>query len=71
LRQRVAQRKIHGRDASEADMAVLEAQLASQDPLGMEELRHTVAPDSGWDMPSLQQRVFSCLTFPDQPSTAS
>jgi hypothetical protein len=70
LRQRVAQRKIQGHDASEADMAVLEAQLASQEPLGAEELQHTVAPEANWEPPLLQQRVLAHLPPPEHTATA-
>ncbi len=65
LRQRVSLRKAHGRDASEADLAVLEAQLAGQAPLEPEELRHSVAPMPDWNMGTLLDRTRSLLTFAD------
>lgn len=43
LRRRVAQRQEHGRDASEADLQVLETLRAVQQPLQAGELRHTVS----------------------------
>lgn len=46
LRQRVAQRLQHGRDASEADLAVLQHQLGTQQPLAPEELADVVVVDS-------------------------
>jgi aminoglycoside phosphotransferase family enzyme/predicted kinase len=42
LRRRVAAREKAGSDASEAGLAVLDAQLATRDPLGEDELRRTV-----------------------------
>jgi uncharacterized protein len=47
LRQRVADRASRGDDASDADLRVLENQLAHQEPLSPEELRHVVdVPDT-------------------------
>jgi aminoglycoside phosphotransferase family enzyme/predicted kinase len=42
LRERVAARESAGRDASEAGLAVLEAQLAAREPLGPVEASHTL-----------------------------
>ena len=42
LRARVSRRSAQGRDASEADVAVLEHQLATHDPLGDDERSCTV-----------------------------
>jgi aminoglycoside phosphotransferase family enzyme/predicted kinase len=42
LRQRVAERMAAGRDVSEADLEVLEAQLAAQEPFGEEESAHVL-----------------------------
>jgi aminoglycoside phosphotransferase family enzyme/predicted kinase len=67
LRQRVRQRQVRGRDASEADTAVLEAQWAAKEPLQPEELRHTLVPEAGWDAHTLVERVRSQLTSPDIP----
>lgn len=67
LRQRVRLRKIQGRDASEADTVVLEAQWASQEPLEPEELQHTLAPEADWDANTLVERVRSQLTSSDIP----
>ena len=47
LRRRVAARDAAGRDASEADRAVLEHQLLTQEPLDRSERRVTVAVDTG------------------------
>ena len=46
LRSRVARRAAEGRDASDADVAVLEHQLATHEPLGADELEATVAFDA-------------------------
>lgn len=42
LRQRIAQRLLHGHDASEADLAVLDQQRAHAEPLSADELQHLV-----------------------------
>jgi predicted kinase len=47
LRQRIAARAAAGADASEATTAVLERQLAAQEPLGEDERRDAVAFDTG------------------------
>lgn len=47
LRQRIRQRQAVGRDASEADLAVLESQLQQHDPLDPAENRHTLRIDTG------------------------
>jgi aminoglycoside phosphotransferase family enzyme/predicted kinase len=57
LRQRVAQRRAHGKDASEADLSILDAQLANQTPLTLEEWPHTVAPETGWDRDTLLRNI--------------
>ncbi|HNQ03726.1 MAG TPA: AAA family ATPase [Thiobacillaceae bacterium] len=49
LRERVARRLRQGRDASEADLSVLEAQIQGQEPLSPVELRHTVFALPQWD----------------------
>lgn len=71
LRQRVAQRKTHGGDASEADLSILAAQLANQAPLTPEEWQHTVAPEPGWDRDTLLGNTHALLnpsaTFPTSP----
>ena len=46
LRERVARRTAQGGDASDADLAVLEQQLRTQEPLGRDELSVTVSCDS-------------------------
>jgi len=46
LRERIAQREREAKDASEAGLAVLKRQLAAQQPLGEDELAHTVTLDS-------------------------
>jgi hypothetical protein len=46
LRARVAAREHAARDASEAGLAVLERQLASQEPLAADEAAHTLAIDT-------------------------
>lgn len=68
LKQRVSQRKAHGHDASEADLAVLEAQLSGQEPLDPTEMRHTVTPGPDWDAKRLVDNTLSLLTFADIPN---
>jgi hypothetical protein len=46
LRERVKQRMQHGRDASEADIAVLENQLRNSEPLDAAELAATIEVDT-------------------------
>ena len=46
LRDRVTRRAAHGRDASDADLAVLEQQLRVREPLAPDERAHTVECDS-------------------------
>jgi hypothetical protein len=46
LRERVRRRAQRGHDASEADLAVLAQQLATQEPVTAEELPHVIAIDS-------------------------
>lgn len=50
LRQWIIERNEKGDDPSEADIAVLERQIKTQEPLGEDELLHTVAIDSGVDV---------------------
>ena len=67
LRDRVSRRAAHGQDASEAGLEVLEAQLASQEPLGPEERQHWVAPMNDWSRGTLLQATLSALCIPAQP----
>jgi predicted kinase len=46
LRKRVRQRAAAGRDASEANLEVLERQLATEEPLDRAERRHAVTVDT-------------------------
>jgi predicted kinase len=57
LRRRVAQREAAGNDASEAGVAVLENQIATQEPLGSDELARAAAVDSESDETRLQKAV--------------
>jgi aminoglycoside phosphotransferase family enzyme/predicted kinase len=57
LRRRVAQREAAMKDASEAGVAVLENQIATQEPLGPDELMHTVPIDSEADEAGLDGRI--------------
>lgn len=61
LRNRVAQRASAGRDASEADLAVLESQLEKRQPLSRTERQHLVETrgDEGRDI--LARKVEQCL----------
>jgi len=58
LRERVAARAAAGRDASEADLAVLERQMRDHDPLTEAERRHTlvVRTDDAVDLTALASR---------------
>ena len=58
LRERVAARSARGGDASEADVAVLDRQLACREPLASDELEITieVATDEPVDVPALCDR---------------
>jgi hypothetical protein len=57
LRSRVARREAAMSDASEAGVAVLENQLATQEPLGADELVYAAPIDSEWDAARLQQAI--------------
>ena len=57
LRRRVAQREAAGNDASEAGIEVLENQIATQEPLGADELAHAVPVDSESDETRLQKAI--------------
>jgi hypothetical protein len=57
LRGRVARREAAMRDASEAGVAVLESQLATQEPLGGEELAYAVPIDTERDESRLGQAI--------------
>lgn len=59
LRERVARRMQQGRDASEADVQVLEGQLASREPLDASEQRLSIAIDTalGVDIEALSGRL--------------
>ncbi|MFN7085686.1 MAG: AAA family ATPase [Burkholderiales bacterium] len=53
LQQRIAQRSAAGRDASDADLAVLAHQLASQQPLAAEEMTEAVVLDATQSLAAL------------------
>ena len=57
LRSRVARREASMSDASEADVRVLENQLATQEPLGADELAHAALVDSEWDEARLNEAI--------------
>jgi aminoglycoside phosphotransferase family enzyme/predicted kinase len=57
LRDRVARREAAARDASDAGIAVLENQLATQEPLTDEELAHALTLDSDAPEAELERRV--------------
>ena len=57
LRSRVARREAAMSDASEAGVAVLENQLATQEPLGADELAQAASIDSEWDEARLHQAI--------------
>ncbi len=57
LRARVRERIEGGGDASEADLTVLESQLAHREPLSAEEQAHTLEPTPGTPLPELLEQV--------------
>jgi aminoglycoside phosphotransferase family enzyme/gluconate kinase len=57
LRERIARREAAMSDASEAGVAVLENQLATQEPLGAEELAHSAPIESEWNQARLLQAI--------------
>lgn len=61
LRSRVALRAAAGNDASEAGLAVLDAQLAHQTPLTPAEAAHSVCPAPDWSAVRLLDAVRDCL----------
>jgi len=71
LRERIAQRLQHGRDASEADLAVLQRQLATQQPLTPQELAHAIVVDTehGADMGAALAQLQAALGARPQPGT--
>jgi hypothetical protein len=56
LRERLRERERQGRDASEADVAVMEKQLGTDQPLTGDELTHRLAAESGEDGDALLAR---------------
>ena len=60
LRARIIQRMHEGRDASEADLAVLDHQLANHDPLTAEEMTCTLTITA--DPPSALPQIIDDLT---------
>ncbi|HEX8954818.1 MAG TPA: AAA family ATPase, partial [Burkholderiaceae bacterium] len=61
LARRLASRKQHGADASDADQAVLERQILGQDALGADETAHAVRLDAMREWPSLRGPVLEGL----------
>jgi len=57
LRRRVAQREAAMKDASEAGVAVLENQIATQEPLGSDELAHATPIDSEAEEAGLSRTI--------------
>jgi predicted kinase len=70
LRRRVAQREVEARDASEADVAVLENQIAAEDPLGPEELARAIPVESGLDESGLRRTTARIAERVAQQGTA-
>src|SRR5262249_43690088 len=62
-KQRIATRRARGTDASEADARVLELQLASEEPLGDDEARETIAcpADRESDVEAIAARILTAL----------
>lgn len=50
LRERVEQRRLHGRDASEADITVLESQLRNNEPLDSSDAAATISVNTGQNL---------------------
>ncbi len=77
LRARVAARRAAGGDASEADLAVLDAQLRTAEALSEDELRHTLRVDTSVTLPAvaagLERRVLDLLgaAAPSSPAQAA
>ncbi len=67
LRARVARRSAQGKDASEADLAVLEAQLGGGDPLDGPELTRCIAPTPDWTRQRLLEVVNDCIETEGRP----
>ncbi len=59
LRRRVSERMAKGRDASEADLEVLAAQLESGEPLTQDELGHTLRLSGPWTIDDAVNRLQS------------
>jgi predicted kinase len=59
LRRRVAQRRAQADDASEADVAVLHAQLAAQEPLAAAEQAHAIIIDT--DAPQAREQLLEAV----------
>ncbi len=57
LRRRITQREAERKDASEAGVAVLENQIATEEPLGPGELAHAVRIDSETDETGLRKAI--------------
>jgi aminoglycoside phosphotransferase family enzyme/predicted kinase len=57
LRRRIAEREAAMKDASEAGIAVFERQIATQEPLGPDELMHAVPIDSAADEAGLNRSI--------------
>ncbi len=65
LRKRVKQRMQHGRDASEADITVLENQLSNREPLDDSELTVTIGVDTeqAENVQALMQRLAKATSY--------
>jgi len=70
LRRRVARREAAMNDASEAGVAVLENQIATQEPLAADELPHAVSIDSEVDAAGLRRAVDGIAARLAQPQAA-
>lgn len=68
LRERVRERSLRGDDASEADVAVLERQLAGHDALREDERALAIAVDTAQalDLPAIIRRWLGAASGPDQ-----
>jgi aminoglycoside phosphotransferase family enzyme/predicted kinase len=71
LRRRVARREAEMSDASEAGIAVLENQLATQEPLGGDEARHTVIIESEWNEARMREAIAEIADRFGRDSTAA
>ncbi|OYY93685.1 MAG: hypothetical protein B7Y41_10590 [Hydrogenophilales bacterium 28-61-23] len=67
LRARIAQRRLSGADASEADQSVLDSQLANLQPFSPEESVHVLHLGSGWTVADAIAQLRAALNIQPKP----